>query len=238
MRYIWATGTDQGRVRERNEDSRFPQDAGSAEGPILVAVADGMGGHVAGNVASNLAIETATAPAIDDDIAAEQRVAAANDAIIELVGEDPTLSGMGTTMTLGIFERDGTLRLAHVGDSRGYLLRNGELSQLTDDHTVVAELVELGHLSSDAADDHPQRHLLTRSLGLGPVTVDGFSVELEASDRVLLCSDGLTTMLADEEIATILGEDKSVESVVWDLIEAANSAGGLDNTTVAVIDAR
>jgi protein phosphatase len=238
MRYIWATGTDQGRVRERNEDSLFPQHAGSAEGPILVAVADGMGGHVAGNIASNLAMETVTASAVDDGLPVEERVLAANDAIIESVTQDPALAGMGTTMTLGTFASDGTLRMAHVGDSRGYLLRDDELRQLTDDHTVVAELVELGRLSSEAADNHPQRHLLTRSLGLGPVEVDDFSVGLEAGDRVLFCSDGLTTMLSDDEILEILRADKSVESIVWDLIEGANSAGGLDNITVAVIDAR
>ena len=199
--------------------------AGSAEGPILVAVADGMGGHVAGNIASNLAIETAPRPADDDGLPVAERVLAANEAIIDSVTQDEPLAGMGTTMTLGLFASDGILRIAHVGDSRGYLLRDGELRRLTDDHTVVAELVELGRLSSDAAENHPQRHLLTRSLGLGPVTVDDFSVDLETGDRVLLCSDGLTTMLADDEIIGDPPERTRASSPSWwDLIEGANSA--------------
>lgn len=238
MKYIWATGTDQGRVRERNEDSVFPSAAGSSEGPLLIGVADGMGGHVAGNVASKLATEAATADRLDDEIGVADRVAAANDAIIELVEDDPGLSGMGTTMTLGEFDGEATLRMGHVGDSRAYLLHDDDLRQLTQDHTVVAELVDLGHLSRAAAAHHPQRHLLTRSLGLGPVDIDELSVDLESGDRVLICSDGLTTMLPDDAIAEVLRSEEAVEAAVWKLIEAANSAGGLDNISVAVIDVR
>jgi protein phosphatase len=238
MKYIWATGTDQGRVRERNEDSVFPSDAGSSEGPLLIGVADGMGGHIAGNVASRLATEAATANGFDDEIGVGERVAAANEAIIELVEDDPGLSGMGTTMTLGEFDGEATLRMGHVGDSRAYLLHDGEMRQLTHDHTVVAELVDLGHLSRAAAAHHPQRHLLTRSLGLGPVEIDELSVGLDSGDRILICSDGLTTMLSDDAIADVLASEETVEAAVWSLIEAANSAGGLDNISVAVIDVR
>lgn len=238
MKYIWATGTDQGRVRERNEDSVFPSDAGSSDGPLLIGVADGMGGHVAGNVASRLATEAATADGLDDEIGVADRVAAANEAIMEIVEDDPDLSGMGTTMTLGVFDGDATLRMGHVGDSRAYLLHGDELRQLTQDHTVVAELVDLGHLSPGAAAHHPQRHLLTRSLGLGPVEIDELSVDLESGDRILICSDGLTTMLSDDAIANVLESAEAVEAAVWNLIEAANSAGGLDNISVAVIDVR
>jgi len=238
MKYIWATGTDQGRVRERNEDSVFPSDAGSSDGPLLIGVADGMGGHVAGNVASKLATEAATADGVGDAIEVTDRLAAANEAIIDVVEDDPDLSGMGTTMTLGMFDGDAKLRMGHVGDSRAYLIHNGELRQLTQDHTVVAELVDLGRLSRAAAVHHPQRHLLTRSLGLGPVEIDELSVDLDSGDRILICSDGLTTMLSDEAIADVLRSEEAVEATVWNLIEAANSAGGLDNISVAVIDVR
>jgi protein phosphatase len=238
MKYIWATGTDQGRVRERNEDAVFPADAGSSNGPLLIGVADGMGGHIAGNVASHLAAEAVTADDVDGGIAVTDRVSAANDAIIGVVEQDPELSGMGTTMTLGLFDGDGTLRMGHVGDSRAYLVHEGELRQITQDHTVVAELVELGRLSRVDAAQHPQRHLLTRSLGLGPVAVDEVAVSLEEGDRVLICTDGLTTMLGDDDIAALLRSGTTVEATVWKLIESANSAGGLDNISVAVIDVR
>jgi protein phosphatase len=137
-------------------------------------------------------------------------------------------------MTLGLFDTAGALHIGHVGDSRAYLLRDDELRQLTKDHTVVAELVALGHLSEEAAERHPQRHLLTRTLGLGPVDVDEYEYALQPGDRVLICSDGLTAMVDDDAILSMAGGD--VEATVWTLIEAANAAGGVDNTTVAVVD--
>jgi len=235
MKYVWATGTHQGRVRDHNEDAVLPAASGSGEGPLLVAVADGMGGAVAGEVASGLAIEQlASVPAdVPDDPAA--RVMAANARILEAVRADPALLGMGTTVTLCVFSPGGDLRIAHVGDSRAYLLRDDDMEQLTTDHTVVAELIEMGHLDPSAADSHPQRHLLTRTLGLGPVAIDEYQRDLSTGDRVLVCSDGLTTMLSDGEIARI-ASDQDVEGTVWSLIEAANNAGGVDNTTVAVVD--
>ncbi len=238
MRYVWATGTHRGRVRAGNEDAVFPETSGAGEGPLIVAVADGMGGHIAGEVASRLAIDAAARADAETDVSPAARVQAGNEAILAAITDDPALTGMGTTLTLGRFTPDGTLTIAHVGDSRAYLLRHGTLSQLTEDHTVVAELVSLGHLSEAAAARHPQRHLLTRSLGLGPVRVDELAVDLHEGDRVLFCSDGLTTMLDDEQIARHLREEPETEAVVWALIEAANAAGGLDNTTVAVVDVR
>lgn len=232
LKFVWATGSHKGRVREGNEDAALPEDSGAGSGPVVIAVADGMGGHVAGEVASRLAIDAVAAT----EDSAEERVQAGNEAILEFVGSHPELAGMGTTLTVAIFNGDGTLALGHVGDTRAYLLRGGELRQLTRDHTVVAELVELGHLSADAAERHPQRHLLTRTLGLGPVDIDTEEATLQNGDRVLLCSDGLTTMLVDSEIAQVLADSDDVESAVWALIEAANSAGGMDNTTVAVVD--
>jgi serine/threonine protein phosphatase PrpC len=237
MRYVWATGTHQGRIRERNEDSVFPEASGAGEGPLLAGVADGMGGHVAGNIASTLALTMATEEPADADIEIGDRVLAANQAIRNRVNDEPNLAGMGTTMTLGLFSEDGSATIGHVGDSRCYLLRGGELQRITSDHTVVAELVALGHIQEDDIDTHPQRHLLTRSLGLGPVTVDSEQLDLEDGDRLLFCSDGLTSMLNDREIKSILGSGSDLEARVWILIEAANAAGGIDNITVAIVDA-
>ena len=145
---------------------------------------------------------------------------------------------MGTTMTLGRFLYDGTLELAHVGDSRCYLVHEGQLRQVSTDHTVVAELVALGHLKPEDVDKHPQRHLVTRTLGLGPVKVDSETLSLEEGDRLLFCSDGLTSMVKDDDISRIVTAGDDSEATVWSLIEAANSAGGVDNITVAVVDAR
>jgi protein phosphatase len=235
MRYVWATGTHQGRLRDHNEDAVYPATSGAGEGPLLVVVADGMGGHVAGEIASGLATERVSEIALDDDeVSPRQRVDAANERLLMAVRENPALLGMGTTMTLGVFDTGGTLHIGHVGDSRAYLLRDGEMRQLTKDHTVVAELVELGHLSPEAAEHHPQRHLLTRTLGLGPVEVDEYEYRLQPGDRVLICSDGLTAMVDDDDIEKMAGGD--VEGTVWALIEAANTAGGVDNTTVAIVD--
>ncbi|MGB9358042.1 MAG: PP2C family serine/threonine-protein phosphatase [Acidimicrobiia bacterium] len=237
MRYVWATGTHQGRIRERNEDSVFPEASGAGNGPLIAGVADGMGGHVAGNIASSLALSVATEPDPDSDIEIADRLLAGNEAIRERVREEANLAGMGTTMTLGLFSEDGSATIGHVGDSRCYLLRDGELEQVSSDHTVVSDLVALGHIKPEDVDKHPQRHLLTRSLGLGPVTVDTETLELQVGDRVLFCSDGLTSMLDDREIAEILGSGSDLEATVWILIEAANAAGGVDNITVAIVDA-
>lgn len=238
MRYVWATGTHQGRIRDRNEDSVYPETSGAGNGPIIVAVADGMGGHVAGNVASALALATATEASPDSDIETVERLISANEAILERVREHQELSGMGTTMTLGRFLDDGTLELAHVGDSRCYLARGDELRQLSTDHTVVAELVALGHLNPDDVDTHPQRHLVTRTLGLGPVTIESETLSLEEGDRLVFCSDGLTSMVKNDDIRRIVTAGNDPEATIWNLIEAANSAGGVDNITVAMVDAR
>jgi protein phosphatase len=145
---------------------------------------------------------------------------------------------MGTTMTLVQLNADGIADFAHVGDSRAYLLRDDELEMLTADHTLVGELIELGRITPEEAEHHPHRHLITRVLGLGPIGVDTFSLVLKDGDRVLLCSDGLNTMISDFTIKQLLATDQGVEPTAWALIEHANTAGGLDNTTVVVIDVR
>lgn len=237
MNYVWATGTHVGRVREGNEDSVFPVASGSSTGPVILMVADGMGGAVAGEVASGIAVEIASEPAAADAMTPEERVLAANDAVGRAVDEDPSLAGMGTTLTLVKLTPVGNMELAHVGDSRAYLLRDGTMEQLTTDHTLVNELIELGRITPEEAESHPHRHLITRVLGLGPVGVDTQDIPLLAGDRILLCSDGLTTMVSDFGVGQILAAGEGVEATVWSLIEHANTAGGVDNTTVVVIDA-
>ena len=235
MKYVWASGTDKGKLRDANEDVVFPDVAGSGPGPLLAGVADGMGGHVAGEVASTVAMATATRPG---DESPAERVRLANEAVLRAAAERPRLQGMGTTMTLGRFLPDGTLELGHVGDSRAYLLRGDELEQLTTDHTVVEELVGLGRITREEAAQHPRRHLLTRSLGLGEVEVDEVVTDVRPGDRVLVCSDGLTEMVPDDEIRRLLVESPDPEAAVWTLIEAANAAGGVDNVSVVVVDVR
>jgi protein phosphatase len=237
MNYVWSTGTHVGRVREGNEDSVFPESSGSTSGPVVLMVADGMGGAVAGEVASGIAVKVASSEDPSDPVSPEERVANANEAVGEAVAADASLAGMGTTLTLVELNEDATLDLAHVGDSRGYLLRDGEMRQLTTDHTLVNELIELGRITPEEAESHPHRHLITRVLGLGPVGVETKNIVLEDGDRILLCSDGLTTMVSDFGILQILAAGEGVEATVWSLIEHANTAGGVDNTTVVVIDA-
>lgn len=231
MKYVWAAGSHKGMVRDNNEDTVYPTSSGASEDEALLIVADGMGGHVAGEVASRIA----TNAAASTDVGAADRVAAGNRAIREEVARDPNLEGMGTTMTL--LEIDGDkATLGHVGDSRGYLLRDGELRQLTADHTVAAEYVALGQLDPEDASNHPQRHMLTRTLGLTRfVDIDSEVVEVRDGDRILLCSDGLTEMVSDETIARILSKGAPDETV-WALIEKANEAGGVDNISVVVVD--
>lgn len=232
MKYLWATATHQGMVRKNNEDAVFPDNSGESEGPAVLIVADGMGGHVAGEVASRLAVNAAASV----NVGPGDRVAAGNRAIREEVAREPDLEGMGTTMTLVSLDEDGVARIGHVGDSRAYHLRNGDLRQITEDHTVAGELATQGQISSEEVDSHPQRHMLTRTLGLTRfINVDEHELELERGDRILLCSDGLTEMVSDEAIAEALG-DGTVDDVAWRLVELANDGGGVDNISVVVVD--
>lgn len=237
MKYVWGSGTDTGKVRDHNEDSLYPAEGGNGEGPLVLIVADGMGGAVGGEVASRLAVEAAAELEPDEAIEPADRVLAANSAVIHATEEDRSLAGMGTTMTLVKLDADGTATFAHVGDSRAYLLRDGVLTQITTDHSLVGELVDLGRITREEARNHPHRHLVTRVLGLGPIEVDDFVVGLEPADRILLCSDGLTDMVSDVMLEEILKAGEGVEPTAWALIEQANAAGGVDNTTVVVIDA-
>ena len=234
MKFIWATATHKGMVREINEDSLFPTDDGQTSDRVTLMVADGMGGHVAGEVASRLAVNAAASSELDP----ADRVAAGNRAIREEVGRQPDLEGMGTTMTMVQLDgQKGIAHFAHVGDSRGYLLRGGELTQVTQDHTVMAEYLASGKLSAEEVMNHPQRHMITRCLGLTRfVNVDEMLIDLEPEDRILLCSDGLNSMVDDGKIAEGLGIGTAGDAA-WKLVEIANEAGGQDNITVIVADA-
>ncbi len=219
-----------GRKRRHNEDN-------FVAAPPVFAVADGMGGAQAGEVASELAADTVRETVFDPSVGGKERVVAlikaANLRVHERASVDSTASGMGTTMTVAMLQADGTLAIGHVGDSRAYRLRDGELEQLTDDHSLVGELVRRGELTPEEAAVHPQRSVITRALGTEPdVDVDVFTVEARDGDIFLLCSDGLTTMVDPETIAGILRRNATqLDAATHALIKAANDRGGDDNIT-------
>jgi len=223
--------TDPGLTRTGNEDGLIIE-------PPLYAVADGMGGHRAGEVASRVALRALidNAPREADAKALARAVRAANRAVIESAGKSRTRTGMGTTLTAAMV--DGThVLVAHVGDSRAYLLHDGVLMQITDDHSMVADLVRQGTITEEDARFHPQRSVITRALGSDPdMVADVFDVNAGPGDRLLLASDGLTGMLPDDFIADLLDTQRSPEEAAAKLVEAANRAGGYDNITVVIVD--
>lgn len=232
MKFQWASATHTGLVRSINQDSLYPTTSGSSEETTLVMVADGMGGHVAGEVASKIAVDTA----VEIVGTPGMRVVGANHAILLHVAENQELAGMGTTLTLLELGEDGVGRFAHVGDSRAYRFRDGKLEQLTEDHTVVAEYIAAGKISPEDAATHPQRNMITRALGLTQnLVVDEFEEPLEDGDRYLICSDGVNSMIGSDRIAELLGSG-APEEAAWNLVEAANAAGGHDNITVMIVD--
>ncbi len=219
-----------GRKRRHNEDN-------FVAAPPVFAVADGMGGAQAGEVASELAADTVRETEFDPSVTGKERVVAlikaANLRVHERAAVDASASGMGTTMTVAMLQPDGMLAIGHVGDSRAYRLRDGELEQLTDDHSLVGELVRRGELTPQEAAVHPQRSVITRALGTeADVDVDVFTVEAHDGDIFLLCSDGLTTMVDPDTIAAILRRNGThLEAATSALIKAANDRGGDDNIT-------
>ena len=239
MRLSSFAGTDVGRTRSGNEDSHFC-------GRTVFAVADGLGGHQGGEVASAAAVEPLAAldgrDFADPAEAAEAlagAIAEANSAILDQAAGDPALWGMGTTVTAAAVTAGDQLQLAHVGDSRAYLLRDGALDQVTTDHTVVGELVRRGRLTPAQAAIHPERSILTRAVGLDPrIPVDTPDpVDLRPGDQVLLCSDGLTEAVPDPRIAELLSTEPDGTAACASLIAAANDAGGPDNITVVLLRA-
>ncbi len=227
----YAGASDTGLVRSGNEDYYVVN-------PPLFAVADGLGGHQAGEVASQIAIETVlgNAPRHADAKALGRAVRAANTAVIEGAQAGLGRGGMGTTLTSAMVE--GTrIAVAHVGDSRAYLLHLGELTRLTQDHSMVADMVRSGTLTEAQSRVHPNRSVITRALGSDPnMLVDTFEVDAASGDRLLLCTDGLTSMIEDDQIEAILRTAPSPHAAVARLIAAANDAGGQDNITTVVVD--
>ena len=221
--------TDTGRVRARNEDSLLIDPIAS-----LFAIADGMGGHAAGDVASQTAI-AAFANSFIETRNAIQAMQAANRALIERVMNEPDKTGMGTTLT-GFTIYQNSLFGAHVGDSRLYLLRRGTLTQITRDHTVAQDMIESNALTKREAMQHPLSAMLTRSLGSRlHVDADLLDEKLEVDDMLLLCSDGLTSMVNDDEVCAILDQRKELGLIAVELVDAANVRGGLDNISVGLV---
>jgi serine/threonine protein phosphatase PrpC len=222
--------TDTGRHRPVNEDSAF------ARAPMFV-VADGMGGAQAGEVASRIAVEAFEQGLPDDGTPAERLAARAKEAnrrIYDLSQTAQERAGMGTTLTAAYLD-DSELAIAHVGDSRAYLFRDGQLKRLTQDHSLVEELKARGKLTEEQAAEHPQRSIITRALGPEPtVEVDTWNYPVKAGDVLLLCSDGLTSMLSEDRVAAILNDADTLQHAAQSLIDEANEAGGRDNITVVL----
>jgi protein phosphatase len=232
LRVVEQAGlTDVGRHRQTNEDSYLDS------APIF-AVADGMGGARAGEVASQIAVEAFDIER-QSDASLEQQLTdtakAANQRIHELASGDETRAGMGTTLT-AIMVGSDEVSIGHVGDSRAYLLREGRLERLTHDHSLVEEFVRQGKLTPEEAESHPHRSIITRALGPEPeVEVETYTLPARANDTFLLCSDGLTTMVTEEEVSEYLASSESLQEAAEDLIDLANEKGGKDNITVVLL---
>ncbi|MGW0913050.1 Stp1/IreP family PP2C-type Ser/Thr phosphatase [Streptomyces sp. NPDC002784] len=230
----FAAGSHKGMIREGNEDSGYA-------GPRLLAIADGMGGAAAGEVASSEAISTIVA--LDDDVPGSDiltslgtAVQRANDQLRSMVEDDPQLEGMGTTLTALLWTGQ-RLGLVHVGDSRAYLLRDGVLTQITQDHTWVQRLVDEGRITEEEATTHPQRSLLMRALGSGDHVEPDLSIrEVRAGDRYLICSDGLSGVVSHQTLEDTLASYQGPQETVQELIQLALRGGGPDNITVIVAD--
>lgn len=228
------TATDVGRVREVNEDSF------TVIAPETYVVADGMGGHASGEVASRILVDTAKElldrpEVFYSELVLKKAVLRANDAILSQASEVPEYAGMGTTATL--FHREGEQGIwAHVGDSRIYLLRGQELCQITRDHSLVEDLVENGSITREEARNHPRKNILTRAVGAEEnLLVDTGSLRLQNGDRLLLCSDGLTNMVTDAQIQEILQDGHPMDKAAV-LVQKALEAGGTDNITAIVVE--
>ncbi|WP_053765939.1 Stp1/IreP family PP2C-type Ser/Thr phosphatase [Enterococcus hirae] len=234
--------SDVGRRRNTNQDyaSVFTNQAGIK----LAVLADGMGGHRAGDIASQMAVTNlGTAwenlSLSDDEKVAQwfiQTIQEENTRIYQRGQEQPEYNGMGTTIVAAALSED-QFTIAHVGDSRAYLIREDKIIQLTEDHSLVNELVKSGEISEEMAANHPRKNILTRSVGMpGSVEVDVSTYIWQLKDRLLLCSDGLTNMLSEETIGTIINQEGALLDKVTELIERANEAGGADNITVLLIE--
>lgn len=233
MNLVVGAHTDVGRHRETNQDVYMVAEP-------LYGVADGMGGHAAGDVASQTAVSTVRSllesepPTQPNDLA--RYLKEANLAVWRKANEDTDLHGMGTTFTLIHVDGDKAA-IGHVGDSRAYMLRDGSLRQITKDHTLVQRMVDEGRIRQDEAVHHPQRNVISRALGIDDdIEVDVSTIPLRGGDRLLICSDGLTSMLSDERIESMLLADIEPDPLAERMVTAANEAGGEDNITVVILD--
>src|ERR671935_267575 len=225
-----AALTDKGRKRRHNEDVYVVD-------PPIFAIADGMGGAKAGEVAAGLAADALRGEGGSGEDTLVTLIQEANRRVYERAAEDAAKSGMGTTMTVALLE-DSRVRIGHVGDSRAYLIRDGELSQLTDDHSLVGELVRSGKLAPEDAETHPQRSVITRVLGTDPeVDVDTITIETRSGDLFLLCSDGLYSMVGNDRILELVERNRrDLDAAAKALVAAANKGGGDDNITVVAFE--
>ena len=228
--------SDIGLVRETNEDSYI------AEPPHLFVVADGMGGHVAGEIASQLAATTVrryieeNVGDINLEILLKQAIDQANTAVYQLAQSKEDFNGMGTTVT-AIYIENGIVYWGHVGDSRIYLVRNRELSQITNDHSLVFELVQSGNITKEEAKSHPKRNMLTRAVGTScSIRIDTGMIRWEPEDQLLMCTDGLTNMVSEQEICKGINDPEGdFTSILENLVDKAKSAGGFDNITTILL---
>ncbi|MEN3313182.1 MAG: family protein phosphatase [Actinomycetota bacterium] len=225
--------TDTGRKRRRNEDAYVCE-------PPLFAIADGMGGAQAGEVASRLAaaaLKESGAKTLGGEERISDLIQEANRRVYDRSSTDPNTSGMGTTITVALVE-NGNVAFGHVGDSRAYLIRDGRMEQVTEDHSLVNELMKSGKLSREEAETHPQRSVITRALGTDPdVDVDTFTIEAKSGDVFLLCSDGLTDMVGEREILQLVEVNRQdIDTALKSLVKAANRSGGEDNITVVAFE--
>lgn len=235
--------TDAGRIRDNNQDAYYlPLDE---ERPLFI-IADGMGGHKAGEIASNLAIEiisdnfskSSNSEHMEEDDIKDKifsSIDEANDKIYKKAMEEENCSGMGTTVTLA-YIANKNLYIGHVGDSRAYIFKDGNLSQVTEDHSLVEELIKNGSISKEEARHHPQRNIITRAVGTSKkIVADLITLPKNKTEILLLCTDGLTNMLDDEEIKKSLINSENMQQVCEDLVQLSNDKGGYDNITVLAV---
>lgn len=232
--------TDIGQRREMNQDYVFSSEQPIGNLPNLFIVADGMGGHNAGDYASKYTVETIvdviSKSELEEPIALiEEAIQTANRDLIDRANENETMRGMGTTIVV-LTILGSYLCIANVGDSRLYII-NQNIKQITKDHSLVEEMVRMGEMDKEVAKDHPDRNIITRAIGAIPnVSIDFFEVEIDEEDQILMCSDGLTTMVDDEEIRKIIMGQRDIAEKAEKLVAAANRHGGKDNISVIVIE--
>lgn len=233
--------TDVGRRRDANQDYMYTSETAVGNLPNLFLVADGMGGHAAGDYASRFTVEKITESVgcseLTEPVAVmKQAIAYANGLLLEEARADVEKQGMGTTLVAATVV-DGRLYASNVGDSRLYVVNQEKITQITRDHSLVEEMVRLGEMDKEDAKDHPDKNIITRAVGVLPeVSADFFELELEPGDMILMCSDGLTNMVRDEEIRQIILGQRDIVEKAEKLVETANRNGGRDNITVVLIE--